>query len=68
MNRTRGRQVEKAASGARSPAPLVQHVAPESPARLARSAREARDLAVLNEAADTLNREMDDALGYQADA
>lgn len=68
MNRTRGRQVEKAATGTRSPAPLVQNVAPESPTRLARSARETRDLAILNEAADALNREMDDVLGYQTDA
>ena len=30
-------------------------------------AREARDLAILNKAADALDREMDDVLVYQAD-
>ena len=30
-------------------------------------AREARDLAILNEAVDALNQEMDDVLAYQAD-
>jgi hypothetical protein len=29
--------------------------------------REARDLAILNEAADELNREMEDVLAYQED-
>ena len=36
-------------------------------ARRARAAREARDLAILNEWADALNREMEDVLAYQAD-
>jgi hypothetical protein len=36
-------------------------------ARRARAAREARDLEILNGAAEALNREMDDVLSYQAD-
>jgi hypothetical protein len=36
-------------------------------ARRARAAREARDLAILNECATDLNKEMEDVLGYQAD-
>jgi len=36
-------------------------------ARRARAAREARDLAILNECAADLNKEMKDVLGYQAD-
>ena len=35
--------------------------------RRARRAREARDLKILNAAADDLNREMKDILAYQAD-
>jgi len=37
-------------------------------ARRVRAAREDRDLAILNESADPLNREMDDVLAYQAPA
>jgi hypothetical protein len=43
---------------------------PRTPLTLAKSlraAREARDLAILNAAADALNREMDDVLAYQGD-
>ena len=35
--------------------------------RLVSAAREARDLRILNEVADELNREMEDVLAYQAD-
>ena len=36
-------------------------------ARHNRAAREARDLAILNENADELNREMEDVLAFQGD-
>jgi len=39
----------------------------EFQARRARTARETRDLAILNAAAEELNREMEDVLTYQAD-
>jgi metal-responsive CopG/Arc/MetJ family transcriptional regulator len=52
-------------NGTRSRSRLIEDAARESLARRARAAREARDLAILNEAADALNREMDDVLAYQ---
>jgi len=59
--------IDKAATRTRSRSRLIEDAAREFLARRARSAREARDLAILNEAADALNREMDDVLAYQAD-
>ena len=60
------RAIDKATTPARSRSRLIEDAAREFLARRARSAREARDLAILNEAADGLNREMDDVLAYQA--
>ena len=45
----------------------LEDAAREFLARRSRAAREARDLGILNEAADDLNREMDDVLAFQAD-
>jgi metal-responsive CopG/Arc/MetJ family transcriptional regulator len=59
--------IDKAATRTRSRSRLIEDAAREFLARRARSAREARDLAILNEAAEPLNREMDDVLAYQAD-
>ena len=61
------RAIDKATTRTRSRSRLIEDAAREFLARRARSAREARDLAILNEAADALNREMDDVLAYQAD-
>ncbi len=61
------RAIDKAATRTRSRSRLIEDAAREFLARRARSAREARDLAILNEAAEDLNREMEDVLAYQAD-
>lgn len=61
------RAIDKAATRTRSRSRLIEDAAREFLARRARVAREARDLAILNEAADALNREMEDVLAYQAD-
>jgi metal-responsive CopG/Arc/MetJ family transcriptional regulator len=59
--------IDKAATPHRSRSRLIEDAAREFLARRARSARETRDLAILNDAAVALNREMDDVLAYQAD-
>ena len=46
---------------------VVEHALREFLARRLRSARDARDLAVLNRDADVLNREMADVLEYQGE-
>lgn len=61
------RTIDKATSRSRSRSRVIEDAARDFLARRARSAREARDLAILNEAADGLNREMEDVLSYQAD-
>jgi metal-responsive CopG/Arc/MetJ family transcriptional regulator len=59
--------IDRATIPTRSRSRLIEDAAREFLARRARSAREARNLAVLNEAADALNLEMVDVLAYQAD-
>jgi metal-responsive CopG/Arc/MetJ family transcriptional regulator len=59
--------IDKATTRGRSRSRLIEDAAREFLARRARSAREARDLAILNEAADALNLEMEGVLTYQAD-
>jgi metal-responsive CopG/Arc/MetJ family transcriptional regulator len=59
--------IDKAATPARSRSRLIEDAAREFLARRARAAREARDLAILNESADALNEEMENVLAYQAD-
>jgi metal-responsive CopG/Arc/MetJ family transcriptional regulator len=59
--------IDKATSGSRSRSRILEDAAREFLARRARAARESRDLALINEAADALNREMEDVLAYQAD-
>ena len=61
------RAIDKATGRGRSRSRLIEDAAREFLARRARTAREARDLEILNEVADDLNREMDDILAYQAD-
>jgi len=61
------RAIDRVATPTRSRSRLIEDAAREFLARRARSAREARDLAILNEAADALNHEMEDVLAYQAD-
>lgn len=61
------RAIDKATTRTRSRSRLMEEAAREFLARRARAAREARDLAILNESAEALNREMEDVLAYQAD-
>jgi len=61
------RAIDKTTTRTRSRSRVIEDAAREFLARRARAAREARDLAILNESADGLNREMEDVLAYQAD-
>ena len=61
------RAIDKTTSRHRSRSRVIEDAAREFLARHTRAAREARDLAILNESADALNREMDDVLSYQVD-
>lgn len=61
------RAIDKVTSRTRSRSRVIEDAAREFLARRARAAREARDLAILNEAADALNREMEDVLNFQVD-
>jgi len=61
------RAIDKAATRKRSRSRVIEDAAREFLARRARGAREARDLAILNEWAAELNREQEDVLAYQAD-
>jgi len=61
------RAIDKATGPNRSRSRVLEEAAREFLARRARATREARDLAILNESAPALNREMEDVLGYQAD-
>lgn len=59
--------IDKAATRNRSRSRIIEDAAREFLARRARAAREARDLAILNESAAALNEEMEDVLAYQVD-
>ena len=59
--------IDKATTRTRSRSRVIEDASREFLARRARAARENRDLAILNEAADALNREMEDVLAYQVD-
>jgi metal-responsive CopG/Arc/MetJ family transcriptional regulator len=61
------RAIDKATTRTRSRSRVIEDAAREFLARRARTAREARDLQILNSAADALNREMEDVLAFQAD-
>jgi metal-responsive CopG/Arc/MetJ family transcriptional regulator len=61
------RAIDRVTTRNRSRSRVIEDAAREFLARRARAAREARDLEILNGAADALNREMDDVLAYQAD-
>ena len=61
------RAIDKATGVGRSRSRIIEDAAREYLARRARAAREARDLQILNGAADALNREMEDVLAFQGD-
>jgi len=60
------RAIDRATSRNRSRSRVIEDAAREFLARRARAAREARDLEIINDAADALNREMEDVLTYRA--
>jgi metal-responsive CopG/Arc/MetJ family transcriptional regulator len=59
--------IDRTTTRTRSRSRVIEIAAREFLARRARAAREARDLAIINDSADALNREMEDVLAYQAD-
>ncbi len=59
--------IDKATSRTRSRSRVLEDAAREFLARRALAAREARDLAILNEHAGALNDEMEDVLAYQGE-
>jgi metal-responsive CopG/Arc/MetJ family transcriptional regulator len=59
--------LDKVTSRTRSRSRIIEDAAREYLARRAKSVREARDLAILNDSASALNKEMDDVIAYQAD-
>jgi metal-responsive CopG/Arc/MetJ family transcriptional regulator len=59
--------LDKATTRSRSRSRLIEDAARDFLARRARATRDARDLAILNESATDLNKEMADVLDYQAD-
>ena len=61
------RAIDKTTTRTRSRSRVIEDAAREFLARRARAVRESRDLAILNESAEGLNREMEDVLAYQAD-
>ena len=61
------RAIDKATSRHQSRSRVIEDAAREFLARRARTAREARDLEILNTVADALNREMEDVLAFRAD-
>jgi hypothetical protein len=61
------RAIDKTTTRTRSRSRVIEDAAREFLARRARAIRESRDLAILDESADALNREMEDVLAYQAD-
>jgi metal-responsive CopG/Arc/MetJ family transcriptional regulator len=60
------RAIDRVTSPTRSRSRVLEDAAREFLARGARAAREARDLEILNGAAEALNREMEDVLAFQA--
>ena len=61
------RTIDKAVGAGSNRSRLIEEAVCDFLVRRARAAREARDLAILNGAADELNREVRDVLAYQAD-
>lgn len=61
------KEIDEATTRHRRRSRLMEDAAREFLARRARPARETRDLAILNESAAELNKEMKDVLGYRAD-
>ena len=59
--------VERLAAKGSSRSQVIEDAILEYVARRRRAARDRRDLKILNDVADDLNREMIDVLAYQAD-
>ena len=60
------RAIDKATTRNRNRSRVIEDAAREFLARRARTAKEARDLEILNASADALNQEMDDVLAFQS--
>jgi metal-responsive CopG/Arc/MetJ family transcriptional regulator len=61
------RAIDKVTGHGRSRPRIIEDAARAYLAARARAARDARDLQIVNAAADSLNREMEDVLRYQGD-
>ncbi len=61
------RAIDRAATRGRSRSRIIEDAAREYLTREARAARDARDRELIDQAAEALNREMEDVLSYQAD-
>ena len=61
------RAIDKVTTRTRSRSRVLEDAAREYLSRRDRATREARDLAILDSAANELNRDMEDVLAYQGD-
>jgi len=61
------RAIDRAATPQRSRSRILEDAAREFLKRRSRAAREQRDLRILDSAADALNLEMEDVLGFQGE-
>jgi len=61
------RAIDRAATPGRSRSRIIEDAARDYLTRQARTARDTRDRELIDQAADALNREMEDVLSYQAD-
>ena len=61
------RAIDRAATRGRSRSRILEDAARDYLTRQARAARDTRDRELLDQAADALNREMEDVLSYQTD-
>ena len=61
------RTIDRLAGKRFSRSRIIEQAIVELAARRDRARRDARDLGILNDSADEMNREMADVLGYQVD-
>ena len=61
------RAIDQVATRGRSRSRIIEDAARDYLTRQARAARDTRDRELLDQAADALNREMEDVLSYQTD-
>lgn len=61
------RAIDRTVTPGRSRSRIIEDAARDYLTRQARAARDTRDRELIDQAADALNREMEDVLSYQAD-